>query len=32
MGKKGDEYFLADDEALMRLIQRIEQLGEPGLL
>ena len=30
--KKGDEYYLADDEALMRLMQRIEQLGEPGLL
>jgi hypothetical protein len=27
----GDDYFLADDEALMRLMQRIEQLGEPGL-
>ena len=32
LGKKGDEYYLADDEALMRLMQRIEQLGEPGLL
>ena len=25
------DYYLADDEALMRLLQRIEQLGEPGL-
>ncbi len=32
LAKKGDEYYLADDEALMRLMQRIEQLGEPGLL
>lgn len=30
--KKGDDYFLSDDEALMRMMQRIEQLGEPGLL
>jgi hypothetical protein len=30
--KKGDDYYLSDDEALMRMMQRIEQLGEPGLL
>lgn len=29
-GKDGD-YFLEDDDALMRLLQRIEKLGEPGL-
>lgn len=27
----GDDYYLADDEALMRLLQRMEQLGEPRL-
>lgn len=32
-GKKGtgDDYFLADDEALMRLMQKLQQLGDPGL-
>jgi hypothetical protein len=30
--KKSDgDYYLADDEALMRLMQRLDQLGEPGL-
>lgn len=26
-----DDYFLADDEALMRLMQKLQQLGDPGL-
>lgn len=31
-GKKGEgDYYLEDDDALMRLLQRIQQLGEPGL-
>lgn len=30
--KKGDgEYYLADDESLMWLLQRLQQIGEPGL-
>lgn len=32
IGKKGEgDYYLEDDDALMRLLQRIQQLGEPGL-
>ena len=32
-GKKGAEadYYLEDDDALMRLLQRVQKLGEPGL-
>jgi hypothetical protein len=26
-----DDYFLADDEALMRLMQKLQYLGDPGL-
>jgi len=30
--KKGEgEYYLADDESLMWLLQRLQQIGEPGL-
>ena len=29
--KESGDYYLEDDDALMRLLQRVDQIGESGL-